>query len=187
MDRANYRSYTYVPMKIVDNEFCLVIETDISVIRDLLAENRIKMMEWGILLLFGIALIGIVLTLTLIWPLNRLYGKALHVIREYSGTGLDDAPRGNEISTLVWANDVMLESIKNHLSERTRAEEALRETSRTLQALIEASPLAVVVSDASGMVRVWNPAAVRLFGWREEEAVGHPNPLLSREGTLSCA
>ena len=182
MDRANYRSYMYVPMNIVDNEFCLVIETDISVIRDLLAKNRIKMMEWGVLLLFGIALIGIVLTLTLIWPLNRLYGKALHVIREYSGKGLDAAPRGNEISTLVWANDVMLESIKNHLSERTRAEEALRETSRTLQALIEASPLAVVVSDASGMVRVWNPAAVRLFGWREEEAVGHPNPLLSPEG-----
>jgi len=58
---------------------------------------------------------------------------------------------------------------------------------RTLQALIEASPLAVVVSDASGVVRVWNPAAVRLFGWREEEAVGHPNPLLSRKGTRSCA
>jgi PAS domain S-box-containing protein len=182
LDRTNYRSYTYVPLKIVDDEFCLVIETDIGVIRDLLAKNRVKMMEWGIALLFGIALIGIVLTLTLIWPLNRLYGKALHVIREYSGTGLDVVPRGNEISTLVRANDVMLETIKNHLSERTRAEEALRETSRTLQALIEASPLAVVVSDAFGMVRVWNPAAVRLFGWREEEAVGHPNPLLSAEG-----
>lgn len=182
LDRTNYRSYTYVPLKIVDDEFCLVIETDISIIRDLLAKNRIKMMEWGIVLLFGIALIGIVLTLTLIWPLNRLYGKALQVIREYSGTGLDAVPRGNEISTLVRANDVMLETIKNHLSERTRAEEALRETSRTLQALIEASPLAVVVSDVSCMVRVWNPAAVRLFGWREEEAVGHPNPLLSAEG-----
>ena len=183
VDRTNYRSYTYVPLRIVDDEFCLVIETDISVIRDLLAKNRIKMMEWGIVLLIGITLIGIVLTLTLIWPLNRLYGKALQVIREYSGTGVDAVPpRGNEISTLVRATDVMLKTIKNHLSERTRAEEALQETSRTLQALIEASPLAVVVSDASGVVRVWNPAAVRLFGWSEEKAVGHPNPLLSGEG-----
>ena len=76
----------------------------------------------------------------------------------------------------------MLDTIKNHLAERTRAEDAFRKTSRTLHALIEASPLAVVVSDASGTVRRWNPAAVRMFGWTEEETVGHQNPLLSSEG-----
>jgi len=182
VDRTKYRSYTYVPLKIVDDEFCLVIETDIGVIQDLLAKNRKKMVEWGIVLLFGITVIGVGFTLTLIWPLNRLYRKALQVIREYSGTGVDSVPRGNEITTLVRASDVMLETIKNHLSERTRAEEALHETSRTLQALIEASPLAVVVSDASGMVRVWNLAAVVMFGWQEGEVIDHPNPLLSAEG-----
>ena len=182
VDRANYRSYTYVPLKIVDHEFCLVIETDISVIQDLLVKNRDKMVKWGIVLLLGIALVGMVLAFTLIWPLNRLYIKALQVIREYSGTETDAIPRGNEISTLVRANDVMLETIKNHLSERIRAEEALRETSHTLESLIQASPLAVIVSDASGAVRVWNPAAVRLFGWREDEVAGRLNPLLSAEG-----
>ena len=40
VDRSNYRSYTYVPLKIADDTFCLVIETDISVIKDLLAGNR---------------------------------------------------------------------------------------------------------------------------------------------------
>jgi len=114
--------------------------------------------------------------------LNRLRGKALQAIREYSGGGLDAVPRGNELSTLVRANDIMLDTIKNHLAERTRAEEAFRETSRTLLALIEASPLAVVVNDAFGTVHVWNPAAVRMFGWTEAETIGHPNPLLSSEG-----
>ena len=47
LDRTNYRSYMYVPLKIVDDEFCLVIETDISVIQELLAKNRIMMMKWG--------------------------------------------------------------------------------------------------------------------------------------------
>ncbi|HWS15597.1 MAG TPA: PAS domain S-box protein, partial [Candidatus Methylomirabilis sp.] len=182
VDRKHYRSYTYVPLNVVDQEFCLVIETDISIVKDLLARNRARMTEWGFLLLLGIALIGAGLTLTLIWPLNRLYGKALQVIREYSGGGPEAIPRGNELSTLVRANDLMLETIKNHLSERTRAEIALRETSRTLQALIEASPLAVIVSDASGTVRVWNPAAVRISGWLEEEAIGRPNPFSSAEG-----
>ena len=182
MDRKRYRSYTYVPMNVVDQEFCLMIETDISVIQDLLTRNRTRMTEWGFLIVIGIALAGAGLTLTLIWPLNRLYGKALHVIREYSGGGLEGIPRGNELSTLVRANDLMLETIKNHLSERTRAEHSLRETSRTLQALIEASPLAVIVSDVSGTVRVWNPAAARISGWREEEAIGRPDPLSSADG-----
>jgi PAS domain S-box-containing protein len=182
MDRKNYRSYTYVPIKIVEEQFCLVIETDTSVIKDLLAMNRTRMIQWGFILLVGIAMIGTGLTLLLIWPLNRLRGKALQAIREYSGAGLDVVPRGNELSTLVQANDIMLDTIKNHLAERTRAEDAFRKTSRTLHALIEASPLAVVVSDASGTVHLWNPAAVRMFGWTEEETVGYPNPLLSSEG-----
>ena len=182
MDRKNYRSYTYVPIQIVDERFCLVIETDTSVIKDLLAMNRTRMIQWGFILLIGIAMVGTGLTLLLVWPLNRLRGKALQVIREYSGAGLDAVPRGNELSTLVRANDIMLDTIKNHLAERTRAEDAFRETSRTLHALIEASPLAVVVSDAFGMVHVWNPAAVRMFGWTEAETIGHPNPLLSSEG-----
>ena len=182
MDRKNYRSYTYVPIRIVDEQFCLVIETDTSVIQDLLAMNRTRMTQWGFILLVGIAMVGAGLTLLLVWPLNRLHGKALQTIREYSGAGLDAVPRGNELSTLVRANDIMLDTIKNHLAERTRAEDAFRETSRTLHALIEASPLAVVVSDASGTVHVWNPAAVRMFGWTEAETIGRPNPLLSSEG-----
>ena len=184
MDRKNYRSYTYVPIRIVDERLCLVIETDTSVIKDLLAMNRTRMTQWGFILLTGIGMIGAGLALLLVWPLNRLRGKALQAIREYSGAGLDAVPRGNELSTLVQANDIMLDTIKNHLAERTRAEGALRETSRTLHALIDASPLAVVVSDASGTVHVWNPAAVLMFGWAEEETVGHANPLLSSEGNM---
>ena len=181
MDRKNYRSYTYVPIQILDERFCLVIETDTSVIKDLLAMNRTRMTQWGFILLTGIAIVGGGFTLLLIWPLNRLRGKALQVIREYSGPGLDAIPRGNELSTLVRANDIMLDTIKNHLAERTRAEEAFRETSRTLHALIEASPLAVVVSDATGTVHVWNPAAVRMFGWTEAETIGRPNPLIASD------
>jgi len=43
MDRKNYRSYTYVPIQIVEEQFSLVIETDTSVIKDLLAMNKTRM------------------------------------------------------------------------------------------------------------------------------------------------
>jgi len=183
IDEDAYRSYTYIPLKIVDEDFCLLIESDIGVIRELLAKNRVRMSHWGMAILAGIALLGAGLTFLIVRPLKNLYEKTLRTIHEYSGADFDAAPRENEISTLVRANDVMLDTIKNHLAERTRAEEAYHETSGTLHALIEASPLAVVVSDAAGIVRVWNPAAVRIFGWGESETIGRANPLLSAEGS----
>ncbi|MGA2107939.1 MAG: PAS domain S-box protein [Syntrophorhabdales bacterium] len=40
------------------------------------------------------------------------------------------------------------------------------------QKLIEQSPDAIVFADASGIIRVWNSAAERVFGFSENDAVG---------------
>lgn len=181
-DQGLYRSYTYVPTKIAGHRICLVVETDISVIQDLLSENASKTIQLGLAILIGITLVGAAFVVTLVGPLKELEAQACEVIREYSGQELPEPSRGNEIGTLVVAIRTMVETIKNHLSERTRAEEALRKTSRTLQALIEASPLAIVVTDEEGTVRVWNPAAVRIFGWPADAALDRPNPILAERG-----
>ena len=47
-----------------------------------------------------------------------------------------------------------------------------------LEMLIEASPLAVLGCDLHGSVTFWNQAAERMFGWKEEEVIGRPVPLL---------
>ena len=67
------------------------------------------------------------------------------------------------------------------ITERKQAEEALRETTQTLQALIQASPLAILTMDLQGNVRTWNPAAERTFGWSEQEALGRPNPIIPED------
>jgi PAS domain S-box-containing protein len=41
-----------------------------------------------------------------------------------------------------------------------------------LQALIASSPLALVEFDLDARIRLWNPAAERIFGWSREEMVG---------------
>ena len=47
--------------------------------------------------------------------------------------------------------------------------------------LVEASPLAIIANDRSARVRIWNPAAERMFGWSEREVVGRPYPLIPPE------
>jgi diguanylate cyclase (GGDEF)-like protein/PAS domain S-box-containing protein len=53
-----------------------------------------------------------------------------------------------------------------------KSEEALQQSTVRLEALIEASPLAIIVQNEFGIVKRWNHAAERIFGWTEQEVVG---------------
>lgn len=48
---------------------------------------------------------------------------------------------------------------------------------KMLEAIIEASPLAIIALDHQINLTIWNPAAERMFGWRKEEVLGKPYPL----------
>lgn len=50
-------------------------------------------------------------------------------------------------------------------------QEDLREANERLQAVIQATPLAVVALDLTGIVKSWNAAAERMFGWTADEAI----------------
>ncbi len=88
--------------------------------------------------------------------------------------------------TLSW-NDalrltvfVAVATLISALSEsRKRANESLREANQSLQALVEATPLAIVVLDVDTKVRLWNPAAERLFGWTAQEVRYLPLPIVA--------
>ncbi|MGE5283421.1 MAG: PAS domain S-box protein [Actinomycetota bacterium] len=53
--------------------------------------------------------------------------------------------------------------------------------SRILDTLIATSPLAIVTFDPEGVVTMWNPAAERIFGWSETEALGTRLPFVPAE------
>jgi PAS domain S-box-containing protein len=50
-----------------------------------------------------------------------------------------------------------------------------------LRAIIQASSLAIISIDRDAKVTMWNPAARRIFGWREEEVLGRPTPCVAEE------
>jgi two-component system, cell cycle sensor histidine kinase and response regulator CckA len=67
------------------------------------------------------------------------------------------------------------------ITERKRMEESLRESTETLQTVIEASPHAIFALDLEGRITLWNRASERIFGWSEREAVGRSNPIVPEE------
>lgn len=75
---------------------------------------------------------------------------------------------------------LFLQGLALDITERKHAEEALRETTHTLQTLIQASPLAIIARDLGGKIISWNPAAERMFGWSQEEVLGRPLPIIPK-------
>ncbi|WP_285906752.1 sensor domain-containing diguanylate cyclase [Pseudodesulfovibrio pelocollis] len=60
------------------------------------------------------------------------------------------------------------------ISDRKQAEEAIKTSERKLRALAESAYDAIVMINGQGRVSFWNPAAERLFGFAEDEAMGRP-------------
>ena len=56
----------------------------------------------------------------------------------------------------------------------TAREDELRRQKQHFESLVEISPTAIVTMDLEERVTTWNPAAERLFGYTEAEAVGRP-------------
>jgi PAS domain S-box-containing protein len=57
----------------------------------------------------------------------------------------------------------------------------MRETAVDLHALVQAAGDAIIVADVQGRIVLWNPAAERLFGFTEAEAVGRSLDLIIPE------
>jgi PAS domain S-box-containing protein len=84
----------------------------------------------------------------------------------------------------VWVHDEAIvvkdeagtpQYVQGFMMDVTDEREASAEVGRQklyFEALVEASPVAIVVMDREELVTAWNPAAERLFGYPPEEAIG---------------
>ncbi|HLO47657.1 MAG TPA: EAL domain-containing protein [Kamptonema sp.] len=71
--------------------------------------------------------------------------------------------------------------ISRDITDRKQAAAALQETKEKLEAVVSASPLAIFVLDREDRVKMWNPAAERIFGWREAEVLNCRLPVIPPE------
>lgn len=77
-----------------------------------------------------------------------------------------------------------VQSVANILGaaiERQRVDDARHEATAMVGRLVEAAPLALILFDSDGQVRVWSRGAELLLGWSADEVVG-TTPTLSKHG-----
>ncbi|HHX74480.1 MAG TPA: diguanylate cyclase [Firmicutes bacterium] len=67
---------------------------------------------------------------------------------------------------------------------RIRSENSLKQANEKLQAIIAASPLAILTLDTENRILSWNQAAEKMFGWKESEVLGCLNPTVSNAKVL---
>jgi len=73
------------------------------------------------------------------------------------------------LSVMELDGKVILQGIVRDISERKRAEEALKESEQRLQALMDAAPVAITWADMEGNQRYINRRHYELFGYTLEE------------------
>jgi PAS domain S-box-containing protein len=73
--------------------------------------------------------------------------------------------------------EAALWAARREIAVRAAAETELARTSGLLGAIVHSSPVATIALDADRTVRVWSPAAERIYGWTADEVVGKPLPM----------
>ncbi len=87
---------------------------------------------------------------------------------------LDDVPTRLALALNVLLDDLAarLATLERTQADQMRAHQAFRESEARNAAIVEAAIDAIVSIDHQGRIIEFNPAAVAMFGWKREEAIG---------------
>ncbi|MDB5808504.1 MAG: hypothetical protein JWN94_626 [Betaproteobacteria bacterium] len=96
-------------------------------------------------------------------------------------TRFDNADLVSRLSEANQIADDAIGQLHTQLEDQKRVEMALQEATDRVEALIAASPLAIIELDDKLLVERWNPAAERMFGWTQYEVLGRLTPLVPKE------
>ncbi len=65
-------------------------------------------------------------------------------------------------------------SLVRDISERKKAEDALKESEQRLRSLVDNMPVLILAYDKNGRIIFWNKECERVLGWTAEELMEHP-------------
>ncbi|MBF0470533.1 MAG: PAS domain S-box protein [Gammaproteobacteria bacterium] len=131
-----------------------------------------------ILVALLISLIGIFfIRRQLIQPLTELAAAADRLTRGDYSVNIGNIEKKDEIGTLAIAFNAMIAAINERREELTQHRDQLarqvEEQTANIRAVVEFAADAIITIDHSGTVLSYNPMAETIFGYRQEEVMGH--------------
>jgi PAS domain S-box-containing protein len=169
-DDKTYGAFARIPL----SGWTVVLAVPASVI-DAPLQRSLEGLAAGAVVSIGIALLlATLFGRQIAAPIGRLARSAERIGRgERPETIASGIAEINEVGAAIeQASGVRRE----HDRERERAEAALRQANLVLESLVSASPLGIMILNADGTVRMWNPACERIFGWSAGEVLGRALP-----------
>jgi len=144
--------------------------------------------------LFGISAIAIASVIAwmvsgrIIRPLRQLERDAAVLASGALGHRTSIAS-ASEFGRLAEAFNLMASSLERRSNDNLQHTDELRRANNTLDAVIDASPIAIICSDLDRRLIVWNRAAEHMYGYTEAEVINHrvtvvPNELIDESAGL---
>ena len=163
-----YRILTYIPMAASSATCVLLFAISI-----LFADPGKGFMKEFTSTLDGSLMARLLIPAAIIIPaalgLLRLYGNWEGLYNYEFGVAIYVLSVIIIFAGITWYNAYLL---NKRDMQRKQSEEALRDSEQEIQAIFNNAPDAIIVIDNQATVMRWNPVSEKLFGWKEEEAIG---------------
>jgi PAS domain S-box-containing protein len=107
---------------------------------------------------------------------QKVVETGLPVVSEETVVGPEGKVLFHTVKFPIWDSAGRIDAvcgISFDITERRKAEEALRESEERFRTIINNSKEGIVLQEISGRILSWNPTAERVFGISEEEAAKH--------------
>ena len=88
---------------------------------------------------------------------------------------------GDEMGYLAESINNMTTELDQNIRLRQKAEKQLAAANKIFESLIKTAPVAIISVDLDLNVRVWNPAAERIFGYTSAEITGKKLPIVPED------
>ena len=173
-----YAGFTRSPL----SGWTVVIGAPVSIVEAPLRRSLWLIGGGGLLILLGATALALVVGRRIARPIRALSASA-------TALAAADPPAPRAASSIAEVEEVAraLEEagtlLQRETDRRESVQAALGETNKELDALIHASPAAIIALDREGTVTKWNPAAERIFGWRDAEVLGRHLPRAERDAS----
>ncbi|MEO5823016.1 MAG: PAS domain S-box protein [Vicinamibacteraceae bacterium] len=170
-------------------ELATILDTAVDGIIVIDAQGRIESVNRGAERLFGYTAAGVIgrnVSVLMPPPDHESHDKYLAdflktgaasiigIGRQVKGQRQDGTtfPLHLSVGEMTIGGERKFTGMLHDLSIRVEAEERRRSSDARWRAVVESAVDAMIVIDARGCIEAFNPAAERLFGWAEGEAVG---------------